>query len=96
MEIRMDIGEYHAQRERRYQAFAALARQWAVDAVGRGYPDHVTMANGCRVVRVGKWYVVQDGKRIRATAAQARKLNAIGSESVGAIGPHFAEGPGHI
>lgn len=69
-------------------ALAALAAKWDVEAVGRGYPRHVTRADGYRHVRRGKWYVVRAGERIRASASQSRALNAASALSAyGSIGP---------
>ena len=70
-------------------ALAKLAKDWAVEAVGREYPRHVIRADGYRFVRAGKWYVIRDGERIRATAAQSRTLNTAGSalDTYGHIGP---------
>lgn len=81
--------ERRAERERMTAALAALAAEWGVDAVGREYPRHVTRSDGYRFARPGKWYVVRDGKRVPATAAQARRLNTAGSalSAYGAIGP---------
>ena len=61
------------------EALAAIARRWKADAVGRDYPHHVKRSDGYRYIVAGNWYLIRQGKRIPANAAQARVLNAIRS-----------------
>jgi hypothetical protein len=79
--------QYDATKSAVTRSYATLATKWGVDAVGREYPNHVTRANGYRFVRPGKWYVVRDGKRYRASASQARSLNRVGTSGVASIAP---------
>lgn len=79
--------QYEAIRAREAATYAALAAAWGVEAVGRGYPSHHTRSNGYRYMRPGRWYVIRDGERLPASAAQARALNRVGSHGVGQIGP---------
>lgn len=85
----LTASKWQANQQRISDALAALASRWNVEAVGREYPRHVTRADGYRLVRRGKWYVVRAGERSFATAAQARALNAAGSSmsTYGSIGP---------
>lgn len=79
---------YEAIRAQEKSAAAALATRWGVEAVGRQYPDRVTRSNGHTFMHPGKWYLVRNGSRVRATAAQARMLNATGvAHGVSAVGP---------
>jgi hypothetical protein len=79
--------EYEAIRAREKAACAALAVEWQVDAVGRDYPLHLSRA-GPAVA--GEWYIIRKGVRRKATAAQERELDRVGSYDVRAIGPFYA------
>lgn len=85
----LSAAEWQANQERMTAALAALATALGVEAVGREYPRHVARRGGYSFVRAGKWYVVRDGERVPATAAQSRQLRAAGSAltTYGSIGP---------
>lgn len=84
----LSCGEYEAICTRQRAAAAALAAKWGAESVGRGYPDRITRSNGYQFMRAGKWYIVRNGERVRATAAQARALNATGvGHGVEQVGP---------
>ena len=74
----LSSGEYNAIIAEERQAAAKLASAWGVDAVGREYPRHVTRADGYSYAKPGRWYVIVDGARCPATAAQSRALNRTG------------------
>lgn len=85
-------GQYQALVSAETARLAALASKWGVEAVGREYPVSTTHAGagGYRYVVKGKWYVVRVGQRQRASAAQARALNAatpVMGNGVGSIYP---------
>lgn len=82
--------ERAALRAQQQQALATLAKEWAVEAVGRHYPTHHTRAGGYRFIRPGKWYVVRAGERVAASAAQSRELTRRAGDlggPYGSIGP---------
>jgi hypothetical protein len=86
--------QYDAIVAREIAACAALATKWGVEAIGRDYPAQVIRANGYRLVRAGKWYVVRAGERSPATASQARALNSTGvAHGVESVGPIAATEP---
>ncbi len=68
------IAAIHAEQKCR---IARLAAEWHAEGIGRAGPT-IHHRHGFRIARPGKWYLVVAGRRIRATATQARKLNAIG------------------
>jgi len=80
-------GPYDAMRARENAACAALAHNWGVEAVGRDYPLHLSRA-GPAVA--GEWYVIRNGKRCKASAAQAGDLDRVCRYGVHAIGPIYA------
>lgn len=84
---RISRAQYEAIRANGIASGAALARKWRVEAVGRDYPLHLSRA-GPAVA--GEWYVISDGVRHKATAAQARVLDRVGHYGVHAIGPIYA------
>lgn len=79
--------QYLAIRARENASCAVLASKWAVQAVGRDYPLHLSRAGPAAV---GDWYVIRDGVHRKATAAQARDLDRVGYYGVHAIGPIYA------
>lgn len=83
----LDRTQYLAQREAQMAALAALAHKWDVEAVGRSYPTDHRRSGGYRYTRAGRWYVVREGVRCAATAAQARALNRVGVSGFASVGP---------
>lgn len=83
---RISRAQYEAIRANEIASCAALARKWRVEAVGRDYP----YLNRAGPAVAGEWYVISDGVRHKATAAQARVLDRVGHYGVHAIGPIYA------
>src|ERR1700689_3291471 len=92
----MTLEAFESQKIRAKAEYGALATKWGVEAVGRHYPDQVTRVDRYSFARAGKWYVVRSGRRIAATAAQARALNRVGGDGVASIGPVRAKGGAHV
>lgn len=84
---RISRDQYEAVRARENAACAAFAYKWGVEAVGRDYPLHLSRA-GPAVA--GEWYVIRNGERCKATAAQARDLDRVCRYGVHAVGPVYA------
>lgn len=82
--------QYEAIRANETTSCTALARKWGVEAVGRDYPLYLSRA-GTAVA--GEWYVIRDGVRRKAAAAQVRALDRVGHCGVHAIGPVYANAP---
>jgi hypothetical protein len=76
--------EYEAMRTRENAACAALAAKWGMEAIGRDFPLHLSRAGPAIP---GEWYIIRDGVRRKATAAQARDLDRVAGHGVHAFGP---------